>query len=121
MRHSTIEDLVLLNHALLAEAEEVRARHREVQFRHLLVVAKCLMSSTYDPPWVSVGGSHKNAARYRRLANTAWACGLADWRRGSSDLIAASRVARAEAQAGLDPGAARPGGRILPGRSPTSS
>jgi hypothetical protein len=31
MRHSTVEDLVLLNHALLAEAEEARARSLEVR------------------------------------------------------------------------------------------
>jgi hypothetical protein len=96
MRHNTIEDLVLLNHALLAEAEEVHARHREVQFRHLLALVGCLMSSTYDPEWVSALGSHKNAARYRQIANAAWARGLAEWRQASRDLIAVSRAARAE-------------------------
>ena len=96
MRHSTIEDLVLLNHALLAEAEEVRARHREAQFRHLLVLVRCLVSSTYDPPWVSTCGPDRNTARYRRLADAAWARGLADWRQASGDLIAVSRAARTE-------------------------
>jgi hypothetical protein len=44
-------------------------------FRHALVVAECLMSSTYNP---SACGSRKNAARYRRIANAAWARGLTD-------------------------------------------
>jgi len=96
MRHSTIEDLVLLNHALLAEAEEARARHREVQFLHLLVLVGCLMSSTYDPQWVWDRWPCKNAVRYRRIADAAWARGLADWRQGGGDLIAVSRGARAE-------------------------
>jgi hypothetical protein len=30
MRRNTIEDLVVLNHALLGQAKEVRARHREM-------------------------------------------------------------------------------------------
>jgi hypothetical protein len=96
MRRSTIEDLVLANRALLAEAEETGARLREVQFHNLLVTVKCLMGSTYDPAWVSARARRKNAARYRRIADAARARGLSHWRQGSPALIAVSKVTRAE-------------------------
>jgi hypothetical protein len=100
MRHSTIDDLVLRNHALLAKAEEAGARLREAQFRNLLVTVGCLVSSTYNPPWVSARWPRKNAGRYRRIADAAWARGLSDWRQGSGDMIAVSRLVRAELTAG---------------------
>jgi hypothetical protein len=110
MRHSTIEDLVLANRALLAEAEEAGARQREVQFHNLLVTVKCLMSSAYDPAWVSALTRSKGAARYRRIADAAWARGLSHWRQGSQALITASKVTRAELADGLQSHAHSTGG-----------
>ena len=89
MRHDTIEDLVLLNHALLAKAEEACARSRLAQFRSLLVSVECLMSGAYNPPWAFSALAHgAGYDHYQEIADAAWTRGLAHWRKASTAWIA---------------------------------
>jgi hypothetical protein len=90
MRHSSVEDLVLLNHALLAE--EARARWLEAWNASLIVQIDWLLSSTSHPPPISprptLGASY---ARYERIADAAWRRGSARWKASSRAFIAAAR------------------------------
>jgi hypothetical protein len=72
MRHSSVEDLVLHNHALLAEAEEARARWLEVWNASLIVQIGWLLSPTsYPPPISPRPASRARYAHYERIADAA--------------------------------------------------
>jgi hypothetical protein len=93
MRHSTVEDLVLRNHALLAEAEEARARWLEAWNASLIVQIGWLLSSTSHPPPMSPRpASRARYARYERIADAAWRRGSSRWKASSRDFIAAAKA-----------------------------
>jgi hypothetical protein len=93
MRHSSVEDLILLNHALLAEAEETCARTREIKCGTLLVQIQWLFSPTsYPPPMSSQPGSRARYTRYERIGDAAWRRGASRWKAASRAYIAASKA-----------------------------
>jgi hypothetical protein len=93
MRHSSVEDLALLNHALLIEAEETRARALEVRCASLVVQIGWLLSSTFVPPLMSSRpASRARYARYQQIADEAWRQGSSRWKAASRAYIAVAKA-----------------------------
>ena len=106
MRHDTVEGVVLLNRALLAEAEEARAQATFVQCHSLIVQVGWLLSSTANPPWrfSARAASGESYARYEEIAAAAWARGLSRWRQQSRVSLLRTKPPKRRMTKGNPPG-----------------